>query len=146
MVDIRSACSDSIEANLCDVGETEWTINGRYTGISELPLTSNGQKQVQGTGKVLVGSGKLIDPSKFIHIFVSPRQRAQSTLELLLGEAQKDELVKEGKVTTTEEIAEWDYGEYEGLLTKEIRTRRREKGMDKVRPWDIWVDGCEGGE
>lgn len=95
---------------------------------------------------MLVGSAKLIDPSKLTHVFVSPRERAQSTLDLLLGEDQKDELKKEGMVTTTEDIAEWDYGDYEGLLTKEIRARRKEKGMDTVKPWDIWVDGCEGGE
>ena len=127
-------------------GETEWTINGRYTGKSELPLTPNGVRQVQETGEVLVGSGKLIDPSRFAHIFVSPRQRAQKTLDLLLGDGQKEALVREGKVTTTEDIAEWDYGDYEGLLTKEIRARRKEKALDKEKPWDIWVDGCEGGE
>ena len=93
-----------------------------------------------------MGSDKLIDPAKFAHVFVSPRQRAQKTLDLLLGGAQKDVLEKEGKVTTTEDIAEWDYGHYEGLITKEIRARRNEKGLDKERPWDIWVDGCEGGE
>ncbi len=93
---------------------------------------------------MLVGSGKLIDPSKLTHIFVSPRQRAQKTLDLLLGDDQKDALVKEGRVTITEDIAEWDYGDYEGFLTKEIRARRKEKGLD--REWDIWVDGCEGGE
>lgn len=54
--------------------------------------------------------------------------------------------MKGGKVTITEDIAEWDYGDYEGLLTKEIRARRKEKGLDKDKPWDIWVDGCEGGE
>ena len=95
---------------------------------------------------MLVGSGKLIDPSKLTHIFVSPRQRAQRTLDLLLGDGQKDALLKEGKVTTTEDIAEWDYGDYEGLLTKEIRARRKEKDLDKEKPWDIWLDGCEGGE
>lgn len=95
---------------------------------------------------MLVGSGKLIDPSKFTHVFVSPRQRAQSTLDMLLGDAGKDALVKEGKVTTTEDIAEWDYGDYEGLVPKEIRAQRKEKGLDKEKPWDIWVDGCEGGE
>lgn len=129
-----------------NVGETEWTINGRYTGKSDIPLTSNGIKQVEGTGKVLVGAGKLMDPSKLSHVFVSPRQRAQSTLDLLLGDAQKDGLIKEGKVTVTEDIAEWDYGDYEGLLTKEIRARRKEKGLDTEKHWDIWVDGCEGGE
>ena len=93
-----------------------------------------------------MGTGKLLDPSKLLHVFVSPRQRAQQTLELLLSDAQKDALIKEGKMTTSEDIAEWDYGDYEGLVTKEIRTRRKEKGLDKDKPWDIWVDGCEGGE
>lgn len=133
-------------AHSYDAGETEWTINGRYTGNSELALTSNGVQQVQDTGEVLVGSGKLIDPSNFTHVFVSPRQRAQKTLTVLLGDAQQDALIREGKVTTTEDIAEWDYGDYEGLVTKEIRARRKEKGLDKVKPWDIWADGCDGGE
>lgn len=145
-VDILTTYSESFEADAYNVGETEWTINGRYTGKSDIPLTSNGAKQVEGTSKVLVGSGKLMDPSKLTHVFVSPRQRAQSTLDLLLGDVEKDALVKEGKVTITEDIAEWDYGDYEGLLTKEIRARRKEKGLDKEKPWDIWVDGCEGGE
>ena len=135
-----------VQADAQDAGETEWTINGRYTGNSDIPLTSNGIRQVQDTGEVLVGSGKVIDPSRFAHVFVSPRQRAQKTLDLLLGDAQKDALGKEGKVTITEDIAEWDYGDYEGLLTKEIRARRKEKGLDKEKAWDIWVDGCEGGE
>ena len=95
---------------------------------------------------MLVGSGKLIDPNRFSHVFVSPRQRAQKTFDLLLGDSQKDALLKEGKVTITEDIAEWDYGDYEGLLTKEIRAHRKEKGLDKEKAWDIWVDGCEGGE
>ena len=103
-------------------------------------------KQVQGTKEVLVGSGKLIDPAKFAHIFVSPRQRAQSTLDLLLSDAEKKALVEEGKITTTEDIAEWDYGEYEGLVPKEIRASRKEMGLDKEKSWNIWVDGCEGGE
>lgn len=93
-----------------------------------------------------MGSGKLIDPSKFTHVFCSPRKRAQSTFDMLFSNDQKDALVKMGKVTITEEIAEWDYGDYEGLLPKEIRAKRKEKGLDKEKTWDIWVDGCEGGE
>ena len=123
-------------------GETEWTINGRCTGKSELPLTENGKKQVLGTQDILVGTGKLIDPAKFAHIFVSPRQRAQSTLDLLIGPEIKERLQQAGKITTTEDIAEWDYGDYEGVHPDDIRARRREKGLD----WNIWVDGCEGGE
>ncbi|KGO47195.1 Histidine phosphatase superfamily, clade-1 [Penicillium expansum] len=127
-------------------GETEWTINGRCTGKSEIPLTANGVSQVRGTSEMLVGSGKLIDPSKIAHVFCSPRQRAQTTLDLLLGDAQKVELVNEGKVTITEDIAEWDYGDYEGLKPHEIRLQRKEKGLDINEAWDIWRDGCEGGE
>lgn len=93
-----------------------------------------------------MGPGKLMDPSKFVHIFVSPRQRARSTLDMLLGDAQRDTLIKQGKVTVTEDIAEWDYGDYEGLHPKEIRARRGEMGLDKEKPWNIWVDGCAGGE
>ena len=46
----------------------------------------------------------------------------------------------------TEEIGEWGYGDYEGLLTEEIRERRKERRLDADRAWDIWRDGCEGGE
>lgn len=124
-------------------GETEWTINGRCTGKSEIPLTANGVKQVKGTGKMLVGTGKLIDPSKIAHVFSSPRARAVATLDMLLGDENKARLEKDGKITVTEDIAEWDYGDYEGLNPHEIREQRKGKGFDK---WDIWTEGCEGGE
>ncbi|RFU24994.1 hypothetical protein B7463_g11345, partial [Scytalidium lignicola] len=100
-------------------GETEWTINGRCTGKSEIPLTANG---------------------------LNPRVRAQTTLDLLLGDAEKERLVKEGKISITEDIAEWDYGDYEGLKPHEIREHRKERDLDKDRSWDIWIDGCQGGE
>jgi probable phosphoglycerate mutase len=52
------------------------------------------------------------------------------------------------KVTITEEIAEWDYGDYEGLVVEEIVRRRRAKGLDQDHGgrYNIWRDGCEGGE
>ena len=50
------------------------------------------------------------------------------------------------KVEITNDLAEWDYGEYEGLLTKEIRAKRKQQGLDTERDWDIWRDGCENGE
>lgn len=53
--------------------------NGRYTGVTDLELTENGTKQVIGTGMILVGSGRLIDP-KLAHVLISPRKRAQQTL------------------------------------------------------------------
>ncbi|KAF2252069.1 putative phosphoglycerate mutase [Trematosphaeria pertusa] len=125
-------------------GETEWTINGRYTGITELELTSRGEKQVLGTGRRLVGPGKLIDPVQLERVFVSPRKRARKTFELLFG--ADSELAALEKVEFTEDIAEWGYGAYEGLLGEEIIARRKEQGLDIERPWDIWNDGCEGGE
>ncbi|KAJ5691578.1 Histidine phosphatase superfamily clade-1 [Penicillium malachiteum] len=98
-----------------------------------------------GTGEFLVGPGKLIDPSKIGHVFCSPRVHAQSTLDMLLG-AQKSQLAEQGRITITEHIAEWDYGDYEGLKPHEIRARRKENGLDTEKAWDIWTDGCEGGE
>jgi broad specificity phosphatase PhoE len=85
-----------------------------------------------------VGPGKLLDPRHFKHIFVSPRKRAKQTFELLLGPNLS--------YIETEDIAEWDYGDYEGLKTHEIRLLRQERGHDKERKWDIWTDGCERGE
>lgn len=125
-------------------GETEWTKNGRYTGVTELELTSHGVTQVQNSGRVLVGPGKLIDPSRVAHIYISPRKRAVKTFELLFSSSLDDSSSDE--VTTTERLAEWDYGEYEGMVTSQIRAHRKEHGLDNERPWDIWRDGCEGGE
>lgn len=93
---------------------------------------------------MLIGEGKLIEPSKLARVFVSPRIRAQTTWKLLL------EGNLEGMEAKTDlecgRLAEVGYGAYEGLLTKEIRERRRGQGLDRERPWDIWKDGCEDGE
>ncbi|QGA20525.1 hypothetical protein EYB26_008230 [Talaromyces marneffei] len=123
-------------------GETEWTKSGQYTGITELKLTPHGETQVQNSGRVLVGPGKLIDPSRIAHVYVSPRKRAQKTHELLFSSP----LEPADKVSTTDRLAEWGYGEYEGMVTSQIRALRKEHGLDTERPWDIWRDGCEGGE
>ncbi|GAB1311843.1 hypothetical protein MFIFM68171_02053 [Madurella fahalii] len=126
-------------------GETEWTINGRYTGVTELDLTANGVQQVLGSGKRLVGPGKLINPTNVARVFVSPRKRTQTTFGLLFGQGEEC-IIDKSKITITEEIAEWGYGEYEGLITPEIVARRAARGLDKNTPWDIWRDGCEGGD
>ncbi|KAF7890319.1 hypothetical protein EAF00_008634 [Botryotinia globosa] len=124
-------------------GETEWTINGRCTGKAEIPPTANGITQVQGTGEVFVGAGKLIDPSKLTHVFTSPHKRAVDTLSILLGPAHKDRPDQENKITTTEDIAEWDYGDYDGLKPDELKESRAKRDLPKR---DIWTQGCEGGE
>lgn len=126
------------------VGETEWTISGRYTGRSDIPLTSNGEHQVSSSAASVVGAGKIIDPSRLAHLFISPRTRARRTFELLFDDAQQQELQE--KTDVTDNIREWEYGAYEGLLTSQIRALRKSHGLDNERPWNIWVDGCENGD
>lgn len=92
---------------------------------------------------MLVGPGKLIDPSKLAHVFCSPRMRAVTTLDQLLSGDAKKKLEEENKLSVTEDIAEWNYGNYEGKTSSEIKAQRAERGLPK---WNIWVDGCEKGE
>ncbi|KAF1943162.1 phosphoglycerate mutase family protein [Clathrospora elynae] len=138
-------------------GETEWSLNGRHTGISDIPLTGNGEKRIRATGKALVGNDRLIVPGNLAHIYVSPRTRAQRTLELLnLGCRDRypwhdpshpnptEDIKTHAPIEITEAIREWDYGDYEGRITKEIKEDRKKRGLGA--DWDIWRDGCEGGE
>ncbi|EGP91021.1 unnamed protein product [Zymoseptoria tritici ST99CH_1A5] len=119
-------------------GETEWSKSGQYTGKTDIPLTSHGEAQVTATGRMAYGPGKLIDPAKVAKVYLSPRTRAIKTYELLSGRTEGYE-IEEG-------LAEWDYGEYEGIKTDQIRAKRTAKNLDTEKPWDIWRDGCEGGE
>lgn len=95
---------------------------------------------------MLVGPSLLIDPAKIKHVFSSPRTRALQTYELAFGEEVRAGMEREGVFSKAEELAEWGYGDYEGLLTGEIRELRRGRGLDGEGEWDIWRDGCEGGE
>ncbi|KAJ7169746.1 histidine phosphatase superfamily [Mycena filopes] len=130
-------------------GETEWSLNGRHVldyysalSISHLivhpdrslrhPLTSRGELQIKEKAQILVGDGKVLDPKNLCTVFVSPRQRAHRTFHLLF------EHVKTPHHTITEECREWDYGEYEGLLSSEIK--------EKNPTWSIWADGCPGAD
>ncbi|KAJ5298240.1 uncharacterized protein N7443_006360, partial [Penicillium atrosanguineum] len=136
-------------------GETEWSLNGRHTGTSDLPLTANGEKRVKATGKALVGDDRLIVPKNLVHVYVSPRTRAQRTLELLkIGcrerlpwnerrkAEEEDPIRTDANVEITEAVREWDYGHYEGLTSKQIQEERERLGLG---PWNIWTDGCPGG-
>ena len=129
-------------------GETEWSVSGRYTGTTDIPLTVHGEGQVLATGRTLVGAGKLLPPAKLARVFISPMSRAQKTFDLLFcdAEADRETLRSDDRVTTTDALREWNYGDYEGLLTNEIKAKRKERGLDAERPWDIWRDGCENGE
>ncbi|KAG8168603.1 hypothetical protein KVR01_001352 [Diaporthe batatas] len=122
-------------------GETEWAKSGRFTGTTEIDLTPTGVRQVSSMAARTVGAGKLLEPSRLTHVFVSPRKRATRTFELLISDTIKDQ-----DVTFTDDIAEWNYGDYEGLKSNEIRQLRKERGLDTEREWYIWADGCEGGE
>lgn len=142
-------------------GETAWSLNGKHTGLSDIPLTANGEQRIRATGRALVGHDRLIVPRNLARVYVSPRSRAKRTLELLdlgckgglpwdgaeEGAGGEKEGVQGGKceagVEVTESVSEWDYGDYEGVTSKEIRERRQESGEGE---WDIWRDGCPGGE
>lgn len=137
-------------------GETEWSLDGRHTGSTDISLTANGEKRVKATGKALVGADRLIVPKKLAHVYVSPRKRAQRTFELLNlgfqgplpwerhGKCESKPVPCDAKVEVTEDIREWDYGDYEGITSPQIRQKRKEQGLDPN--WDIWRDGCPGGE
>ncbi|KAK1987417.1 phosphoglycerate mutase [Colletotrichum cereale] len=137
-------------------GETEWSLNGRHTGSTDIPLTADGERRVRATGRALVGSDRLIVPKRISHIYVSPRRRAQRTFELLNlgisdvlpwechGAIDGDGPHCDAHVEVTEDIREWDYGDYEGITSPEIRRIRKEQGLGEN--WDIWRDGCPGGE
>ncbi len=81
-----------------------------------------------------------------MHAWVSPRKRARQTFQYLFGDAGSDAALDADIVTFSEDIAEWDYGDYEGLLVGEIWASRKARGLDQEKAWDIWRDGCEGGE
>lgn len=102
-------------------GETAWSLTGQHTGRTDLPLTPHGEAEAQALGTLLRGVS-------FAHVFTSPRQRAQRTAALV----GLDHPIVEP------DLAEWDYGDYEGQRSTEIHARRPN--------WDIYVDGCPGGE
>ena len=103
-------------------GETAWSLSGQHTGRTDLPLTERGEAAARAVGRRLNGIS-------FARVFCSPRLRARRTCELAgFGSvAQIDE-----------DLAEWDYGDYEGLTTAQIRQRDPD--------WQIFRDGCPNGE
>jgi broad specificity phosphatase PhoE len=103
-------------------GETEWSLSGQHTSSTDLPLTAAGREQVSGLIPALTAE-------RFNLVLSSPLRRARETCELT-GFA--------GVAQTCADLREWEYGDYEGLTTPEIRTRDPH--------WDLWRDGCPGGE
>lgn len=111
-----------MEIVLARHGETEWSRDMRHTGRTDIPLTDQGRREAERLGEALAGR-------RFALVLTSPLQRAAETC-LLAGLAEQPE--------TTDALLEWDYGEYEGITTKQIRERRP--------GWFLWRDGCLGGE
>jgi probable phosphoglycerate mutase len=103
-------------------GETAWSLSGQHTGLTDLPLTSNGERNARRLGERL-------KRMTFAKVFTSPLQRAARTCELAgfgaAAEADPD-------------LVEWNYGQYEGLRSAEILARRPD--------WQLFRDGAPGGE
>lgn len=126
-------------------GQTEWSKTGQYTSITDLSLTPYGVKQMKMTGSKLIGptNNKLINPNDVKLIITSPRKRAIETKDLLF-ESIKDSQNIPTKID--ENIREWEYGDYEGLLTQQIIDLRASRGLPNAEKWNIWEYGCENGE
>ncbi len=111
----------SVRIYLIRHGETAWSLSGQHTGRTDIPLTENGERKARLLGETLRAL-------RFSRIWTSPLSRARRTCELAGLSAAE----------INQDLAEWDYGEYEGLTSDEIR---------KARPdWSIFNDGCPGGE
>ena len=135
-------------------GETEWSLNGRHTGTSDIPLTANGEKRIIATGKALVGDDRLIVRRNMAAVFASPRTRARRTAGLLLTAGGVTDVIVPGfndnddgagkmRAQIVDDVQEWNYGEYEGRTSSDIAAERQANGLPV---WDIWRDGCPGGE
>jgi len=114
--------SAALQLYLIRHGETEWSLSGQHTGRSDIPLTAHGEDEARALAPCLRGIS-------FSDVLTSPRQRAHRTCELAgLGSTAKVE----------PDLAEWDYGDYEGQRSADVR---------EARPgWMVFRDGCPGGE
>ena len=102
-------------------GETAWSKSGKHTGLTDVPLTENGIEEGKKLGKRLKGH-------RFAKVFSSPVQRALNTCKLCGYDNPE----------ITDDLLEWDYGDYEGITTSEIQ---------KSHPgWNLFKDGCPNGE
>ena len=105
-------------------GETEWSLDGRHTSYTDIPLTEHGRQRARELGAFLKGV-------EFEAVLVSPRQRARETCEIAgLG----------GQAVLEEGLQEWNYGESEGKTTGQMREA---KGNPE---WSVWTDPIVGGE
>jgi broad specificity phosphatase PhoE len=112
----------SLRLYLIRHGQTAWSLSGQHTGRTDIPLTARGEDEAKGLALRL-------QAIPFAHVLTSPRQRARRTCELVgLGPAAEIE----------PDLAEWDYGDYEGVRSVDIRKMRAD--------WNLFRDGCPNGE
>lgn len=122
----RVAGADGNTAYLLRHGQTDWSASERHTGRTDVPLNAEGEQQAHEAGRLLHALQD--SAARPAMVLSSPRSRALRTAEL--AGLTVDEV--------TEDLAEWDYGEYEGLTTAQIRER--------VPGWTVWTHPCPGGE
>lgn len=108
-------------------GETEWSISGQHTGRTDISLTDRGRTLAGAAGDLLTAVRGADAPAPVL-VLSSPRTRARVTAELAGLAVDRVE----------EDLAEWDYGDYEGLTTPHIR--------ETVPGWTVWTHGCPNGE
>jgi broad specificity phosphatase PhoE len=103
-------------------GQTAWSVSGQHTGMTDIPLTDEGRRHAEALGSRLSGW-------RFARVLTSPLARAMDTCRLAGFGAQAE---------VSDDLREWDYGEYEGRRTVDIREERP--------GWNLWLDGVPGGE
>jgi len=102
-------------------GQTEWSATGRHTGRSDIPLDDDGREAARALRKSIAGHD-------FALVLSSPLQRARETCALAGFDS----------CAVDDDLQEWDYGDYDGVTTDQIRAQRP--------GWSLWRDGCPHGE
>ncbi|QKX63339.1 uncharacterized protein TRUGW13939_10509 [Talaromyces rugulosus] len=137
----------SVRVFLIRHGETEWSAAQKHTGSTDLPLTEKGENEIKKARASFVGTVKLIDPASIRRVYCSPRTRALQTAEILFPNITSKSQQSNGpKLEVAPCLQEWDYGDYEGLTRDQVFQARSDQGVENYRDWNIWRDGCAGGE
>ena len=113
-----------VELWLVRHGETEWSLDGRHTSVTDIPLTEHGRQRA-------VELRDFLKDETFAAVLVSPKQRARETCEIAGFGAQ---------AAVEPNLQEWDYGDAEGKTTRQIREERGKAD------WSVWSDPIVGGE